>query len=544
MTNVHAIGDKTPLPAWRQKSACIGHVTAVTGASVAAVLDEKAEGVRIGSIIRMPTPWSDVFGMIASLKVEHGAGPAGAAADKMTAEIQILGEALRAEKGPGAGFQRGVSVYPSLGSEIFSTSRDELEVVYSPPKAANMRIGTIHQDATLPAFVATDDLLGKHFAVLGVTGSGKSCAVALILRAVLERNPNGHVVLIDSHNEYSAAFGERAELVNPSNLQLPYWLLNFEEIASVFASRTGPTVEAEQTVLKTAILEAKRKYAGKNQYLDSITVDTPVPYQLSDVVNFIEAAQGKLERAENNTPYLRLKSRIESLKADKRFAFMFSGVVVKDNIVDILSRLLRIPVEGKPITIIDISGIPSEIVDVVVSVLCHTMFDFALWSERDKALPVLLVCEEAHRYVPRDDDKAFGPTKKVITRIAREGRKYGVGLCLVSQRPSELSATILSQCNTLFALRMSNERDHLFVKNALPDTAAGLLTALPALRTREAIAVGEGVAVPMRFRFDELDEKFRPKNGTLPVSAAWQEDTTTSEFISETVDRWRKQVRE
>ncbi len=543
MTNLHVIDDKMPLPAWRQKSARIGHVTAVTGATVTGVLSDKAEGVRIGSIIRMPTPWSDVFGMVVSVKVEHGSsGPV--PAEKMLMEIQILGEALRGEKGAGSGFQRGVSIYPSLGSELYTTSRDELEIVYSPPKAANMRIGTIHQDATLPAFIATDDLLGKHFAVLGVTGSGKSCAVALILRAVLERNPSGHVVLIDSHNEYAAAFGDRAELINPGNLQLPYWLLNFEEIASVFASRSGPTVEAEHAVLKAAILEAKRKYAGKNQYLDYVTVDTPVPYHLSDVAHFIEAAQGKLDRAENNTAYLRLKSRIESLKNDKRFSFMFSGVVVKDNIVEILSRMLRIPVEGKPITIIDISGIPSEIVDVVVSVLCHTLFDFALWSERDKALPVLLVCEEAHRYVPRDDDKAFGPTKKVITRIAREGRKYGVGLCLVSQRPSELSATILSQCNTLFALRMSNERDHLFVRNALPDSAAGLLSGLPALRTREAIAVGEGVAVPMRFRFDELDPQFRPMNGTLPISRAWQEDATTTDFIAETVDRWRKQTRD
>jgi DNA helicase HerA-like ATPase len=223
---------------------------------------------------------------------------------------------------------------------------------------------------------------------------------------------------------------------------------------------------------------------------------------------------------------------------------MFSGMMVKDNIVEILSRVLRIPVEGKPITIVDISGIPSEIVDVVVSVLCHTLFDFALWSERNKAMPVLLVCEEAHRYVPSDGAEGFGPTKKVIARIAREGRKYGVGLCLVSQRPSELSSTILSQCNTLFALRMSNERDHAFVRNALPDSAAGLLSALPALRTREAIAVGEGVAVPMRFCFDELEAKFRPMNGTQPVSAAWQDDATTEEFIAETVDRWRRQVRD
>lgn len=539
--NVKALDDNAPLPVWRQRSVKTGHVIAVDGASVTGILKNDSEGVRIGSIIRMPTSGSDVFGMVTSLKAENiSADPA---AEKKLVEIQLLGETLRHDKGVTGTFQRGVSIYPSLGADLFTTSRDELELVYARPETASVRIGTIHQDHTLPAFVATDDLLGKHFAVLGVTGSGKSCAVALILRAVLEHNPNGHVVLLDSHNEYSAAFGEKAELINPANLQLPYWLLNFEEIASVFASRTGPTVEAEHVLLKAAIMEAKRKYAGEGKEFDHITVDTPVPYRLSDLVQSITAAMGKLEKAENNTPYLRLKSRIESLGKDKRFSFMFSGLVVKDNMVEILSRILRIPVERKPITIIDISGIPPEIVDAVVSVLCHTLFDFALWSNRSKALPILLVCEEAHRYVPRDDDQGFGPTRRVIANIAREGRKYGVGLCLVSQRPSELSATILSQCNTLFALRMSNERDHGFVRNALPDNAAGLLSALPALRTREAIAVGEGVAVPMRFRFDELDPKRRPMNGTPPFSRAWQDDTTTSEFVSETVERWRKQIR-
>ena len=541
MTNLKALDDNAPLPVWRQRSVKTGHVIAVDGASVTGILKNDSEGVRIGSIIRMPTSGSDVFGMVTSLKAENiSADPA---AEKKLVEIQLLGETLRNDKSVTGAFQRGVSIYPGLGADLFTTSRDELELVYARPEAASVRIGTIHQDHTLPAFVATDDLLGKHFAVLGVTGSGKSCAVALILRAVLEHNPNGHVVLLDSHNEYSAAFGEKAELINPANLQLPYWLLNFEEIASVFASRTGPTVEAEHVLLKQAIMEAKRKYAGEGKEFDHITVDTPVPYRLSDLVQSIVAAMGKLEKAENNTPYLRLKSRIESLGKDKRFSFMFSGLVVKDNMVEILSRILRIPVQEKPITIIDISGIPPEIVDAVVSVLCHTLFDFALWSNRTKALPILLVCEEAHRYVPRDDDQGFGPTRRVIANIAREGRKYGVGLCLVSQRPSELSATILSQCNTLFALRMSNERDHGFVRNALPDSAAGLLGALPALRTREAIAVGEGVAVPMRFRFDELDPKRRPMNGTPPFSSAWQEDTATAEFVSETVERWRKQVR-
>jgi DNA helicase HerA-like ATPase len=236
-------------------------------------------------------------------------------------------------------------------------------------------------------------------------------------------------------------------------------------------------------------------------------------------------------------------ARIEALRADKRLDFMFSGHMVRDNMAEIISQLLRIPVRGKPITILDISGLPAEIVDVVVSVLCRMIFDFAMWSDRADGQPVLLVCEEAHRYAPQDEALGFGPTKLAISRIAKEGRKYGVSLCLVSQRPSELSTSILSQCNTLFALRMSNERDHVYVRNALPDSAHGLIAALPSLRTQEAIAVGEGVTVPMRLRFDDLDERFRPMSGTANFSSAWQNDEQDEEFIEKVVDRWRRQLR-
>jgi DNA helicase HerA-like ATPase len=209
----------------------------------------------------------------------------------------------------------------------------------------------------------------------------------------------------------------------------------------------------------------------------------------------------------------------------------------------VLSRILRIPVNGKPVTIIDLSGVPSEIVDVVVSVLCRLVFEFALWSPRDKAPPILLVCEEAHRYVPRDDQAAFAPTKRSISRIAKEGRKYGLALCLVTQRPSELSISSLSQCNTIFALRLGNENDLTFVRHAVPDSARWLTDAMPSLDTREAVVIGDGVPVPMHIRFDELDVAHRPASTTPAFSDAWQSDVADDGLIAETIERWRFQVR-
>jgi DNA helicase HerA-like ATPase len=169
------------------------------------------------------------------------------------------------------------------------------------------------------------------------------------------------------------------------------------------------------------------------------------------------------------------------------------------------------------------------------------MFDFAVWSARSQAAPLLLVCEEAHRYIPSDETKGFGPSRHALARIAREGRKYGVSLCLVSQRPSELSTTILSQCNTMFALRMSNEHDQHFVRKALPEGWNGLIGALPALRSQEAVAVGEGVATPMRLRFHDLEESRRPQSQTAPFAQAWRQSDVDHSFIQETIHRWRHQ---
>jgi hypothetical protein len=220
---------------------------------------------------------------------------------------------------------------------------------------------------------------------------------------------------------------------------------------------------------------------------------------------------------------------------------MFQGLTVRDNMTAILSRIFRVPVSGKPVTILDLSGVPSEILNVVVSLLCRLTFDFALWS--DRAIPMLLVCEEAHRYVTQDPSLGFEATKRALGRIAKEGRKYGVSLCLVSQRPSDLAVGILSQCNTIFAMRMSNQKDQEFVRGTLSESALGLLDSLPTLRTGEAIAVGEGVSVPVRVSFDMLPDERKPLSGTASFSAAWQNDDKDESFVAEVVDRWRRQRR-
>ncbi len=526
----------------------IGHLDSVSGTKVTAAFDAMPDAgagtaspvadAGVGTLVKVRTSASTVFGVVNNLSMRYP--PDSGGPRSTTLEIDLVGEVL--DGSSDTAFQRGVSACPHLGETVLVATSSETAAVYGTPDAANVRVGTVHQDQDLPAYLLTDDLLGKHFAILGTTGSGKSCSVALILRAILTQHAKGHVILLDPHNEYAQAFGDMAEVASTSDLQLPYWLLTFEEMVEVMVSKEGSDRQAQITILKDAIVESKKSMAGDGDAAH-ITVDTPTPYRLSEFKRHIDAGMGKLDKPENSTPYLRLLARLDSLTSDKRFSFMFSSLVVRDSLADLLSRMLRIPVEGKPITIIDLSGVPSEIVDVVVSVLCRLVFDFSLWTIKDKTVPVLLVCEEAHRYVPERDEHGFGPTKRAISRIAKEGRKYGVSVCLVSQRPSELSASILSQCGTLIALRMGNEQDQDFVRRALPETAHGLLDVLPALRTQEALVVGEGVRVPMRICFDSLDEEHRPRSGTSSFSEVWLSEEGQRSFIEETVERWRHQTR-
>jgi DNA helicase HerA-like ATPase len=456
----------------------------------------------------------------------------------------LLGEIIPANGEPSR-FSRGVIRHPVSGAAVVAATDADLTTIFAPASRSNLRIGTLHHDAGQPAFVLVNDLLRKHFAVVGSTGSGKSCAVSLLLSAILADYPGAHIVLIDPHNEYGRAFGRAAEVVNVDNLQLPFWLFDFEEAVGILVR--GGTVQEQQAqalILKDVITRARRQYAGENHAATTLSVDTPTPFRVTDLLRFINEGMGRLDKPDTSLPYLRLRTRLESLRDDRRFSFMFSDWLLgQDALSQIVGRLLRVPVNGKPLTIMDLSSVPSEIADVVVSLSCRLLFDFAVWADRNRMPPVLLVCEEAHRYVPADERLGFGATARAITRIAREGRKYGISLALVSQRPSELSAQALSQCGTVFALRLANELDQRFLETVMPDSARANVAALSSLATQEAIVCGEGVPLPMRIRFDDLPRGRRPRSEGADFAKAWQTDSADVAFRDEGVRRWRQQSR-
>jgi DNA helicase HerA-like ATPase len=457
------------------------------------------------------------------------------------AHMDFLGEGQE-EKLTGRihGFRRGVTRYPVPGALVYPATTKDLEQIYASDGRANITVGKVFPTKDIRAGLYIDAMLGKHFALLGSTGTGKSTSAALILHRICEAAPQGHIVMIDPHGEYSAAFRTTGQILDVSNLQMPYWLMNFEEHCEVILTSDGNERQVDMDILAKCLLHARSKNRLA-QTMGKITVDSPVPYLLSDLSAKLQDEMGQLDKATSSAPFMRIKQKLDELKTDPRYQFMFSGMLVGDTMGEFISKVFRMPGHGKPISIIDVSGVPSDITSTVVAVLSRLVFDFAIWGREEHPRPILLVCEEAHRYVPNEKNSDGSSVAKILSRIAKEGRKYGISLGLITQRPSDLAEGVLSQCGTIIAMRLNNERDQAFVKSAMPEGARGFLDSIPALRNRECIICGEGVAIPIRVSFDTLEEHKRPASEDPSFVKLWNEHGGEEELVQRVVLRWRSQ---
>ncbi|WP_423142031.1 ATP-binding protein [Parablastomonas sp. CN1-191] len=459
------------------------------------------------------------------------------------AAIDFLGEGNEERlTGRIHGFRRGVTRYPIPGALVYPATSKDLMQIYASDGRASVQIGTVFPTRDIRAGLYIDSMLGKHFALLGSTGTGKSTSAALILHRICEAAPDGHIVMVDPHGEYSAAFKNTGKIFDVTNLNMPYWLMNFEEHCEVFLTTTGNDRNEDADILAKCLLQARQKNRMA-ETMGKITVDSPIPYLLSDLTNLIQAEMGKLDKATSSAPFMRIKSKIDEIKADPRYQFMFSGMLVGDTMAEFIGKIFRLPSAGKPISIIDVSGVPSDITSTVVAVLSRLVFDFAIWARDEKTRPVLLVCEEAHRYVPSEKNADGSSVGRILSRIAKEGRKYGISLGLITQRPSDLAEGVLSQCGTIISMRLNNDRDQAFVRAAMPEGARGFLDSIPALRNRECIICGEGVSIPTRVSFDDLEEMKRPASADPSFSQLWSQSGGEEEMVERTVQRWRAQGR-
>jgi DNA helicase HerA-like ATPase len=524
----------------------LGNVVHCDGSrAVISAYADDLEGVvtgqwKVGRMISINLGPTRTVGLVYAIgKADHAWNTEGQNAIEVS--VELVGEVRDpTEPGQKPTFDRGITNYPHIGAIAHRIRTRDLQAVYDLAGRRGITVGSLSQDEAIDANIAIDDTLARHFAVVGTTGVGKSTAVSLLLRKSLAARPDLRVLILDPHNEFAGSLPEYCVKVDTASLDLPFWMFTLEEFAEVlFRGREHDPEEVD--MLRDLIPVAKNLYRNPNggaflrRGVDALTADTPVPYRIVDLIKQIDERMGQLD-AKNDRPALKsLKTRIESAAADPRYRFMFNSRLIEDTIHETVGNIFRVPHHGRPVTCFEMAGLPSEVVNAVCSVLARMAFDLALWSEG--RLKLLLLCEEAHRYMPADSRLGFAPTRHALSRIAKEGRKYGCYLGVVTQRPGELDPTILSQCSTVFAMRLANEQDQAIIRSAIADSSASTLSFLSSMGQREAIAFGEGVATTMRLKFEKLDAALLPGAGKRSEATA---DTTEQDVnLAQIVERLR-----
>ncbi|MCT7376026.1 ATP-binding protein [Chelativorans salis] len=494
----------------------LGHVVQCDGARavIAATIGKDEVGIAgtwtVGKLISINLGTTRTVGLIYAIERpqrrwdDEGGNP-------IMVCVELIGEVRDGDGAPI--FDRGITEYPHIGALAHRIRARDLRAIYDLGGRRSVTIGQLSQDNAIDACLAVDETLSRHFAFVGTTGVGKSTAVSLLLRKTIEARPDLRVLILDPHNEFAAALPEHSVRIDTNSLDLPFWLFRLEEFVEVLYRGREPVME-EVELLRDLIATAKHAYRNSGAGVlkrggdSGITADTPLPYRMADLVHEIDERMGQLETKTERPYYRQLRARIEAALNDPRYRFMFSSHLIEDSIHETVGRIFRIPSEGRPVTCFEMAGLPSEVVNSVCSVLARLAFDLALWS--DGRLKLLVLCEEAHRYMPADPRLGFAPTRHALSRIAKEGRKYGCYLGVVTQRPGDLDPTVLSQCSTVFAMRLANEQDQSIIRSAIADSSASTLAFLSAMGQREAIAFGDGVATTMRMKFEKLPDERLP----------------------------------
>ena len=553
----------------------IGKIIEVDGSRIIAELDPKLMELsrvyagemypigQFGSIIRIHFGRRLIYALVGRLRMkaeyeaERGLAPH-ASSDERIVEADLFGEGewtLDATTTPPKWkmeFDRGVATYPLPQQTVYLTPKSELRSIYGQTKGVVIRLGVHVGSGGAPCYADMNELIGKHTAVLGSTGAGKSGAVAAIIHSILERGSvssyetwKPQIVILDPHNEYSAAFPAHSKLsTDDGTLSLPYWLMNFQETVALLIGKTEFVATSQANIIKKALLAARTEGAiVLGLQAEAITIDSPVPYKLTSLRAKIEAEKNTLTASKQDS-HNSILQKLDVLVADARVSFLMTDWPggEQDPFPGIVAQLMG---DGPQPRVIDLSGVPNEVAGVSSAVIARTLFNLKVWqtSEERATDPVLLVCEEAHRYVPNRGEAQYEAAQEAIRRIAKEGRKYGVGLLLVSQRPSEVEATVLSQCNSWVVLRITNDADREHVKAILPDSMAGLTKMLSGLRRQEAIFVGQAAMLPSRILIRDLLPEQLPKSNDIDFDKGWQNAAMSEDQLKVVANRWRYQKR-
>ncbi|MNS19169.1 AAA-like domain protein [compost metagenome] len=502
-------------------------------------------------------------------------------------------------------FARGSTNLPLPSELAYVLDEESLQAIFDSNPEFQMPLGVLSQNKSVNFKINGDKFLSKHIAVVGSTGAGKSCTVAKILQDAVgisygkninsKAQKNSHVVIFDLHSEYKSAFNlDESEsfglsALSVDNMQLPYWLMNSEELEAIFIESNEANSHNQVSQFKLAVILNKEFH---NPHLKEVTYDTPVYFEIVQVKNYIEnlnremldklngglprlvsgrhitdkseyftevhefAAQAnskddKVSGGPFNGEFNRFVSRLETKLSDKRLTFLLSskasdGRSLHSNDFENIVRQFIGYIDRSNVSVIDLSGIPFEVLSLTVSLISRLLFDFSFHYSKVRHdandlndVPILLVCEEAHNYIPQSGSAAHSASRKAIERIAKEGRKYGISLMVVSQRPSEVSDTILAQCNNFVALRLTNPTDQKYVERLMPDSNSAISQILPNLAPGECIVVGDAVLMPSIVQLDKPSPE--PKSQGIDFYNEWQQLWKEDVSFSKVVGRWRKE---
>lgn len=446
-------------------------------------------------------------------------------------------------------FERGGDTLAIPPKKVEPAKMEEIQKIFEESLAAEKKFSfaklTTNHTITVP--VDGDKFFNKHIAIVGSTGSGKSHTVAKIIQNAVKGKKGGydglnnsHVVIFDIHSEYKAAF-PHARFIDITNLKLPYWLLNSDELQELFID-TEANDHNQRNVFKEAVVKSKKNhFTGDEVCKERIHFDSPLMFEIKDVLQFAKdkdtervpgATAGKDKAGPLNGQLTNFVSRFENKLADRRLDFLLGDKARDTSFEEVLKTLIGYGDDKTNVTIIDLSGVPFDVLSITVSLISRVLFEYGYYYKRLRVaetgdinkindVPLLLVYEEAHKYVPNDDAAKYRASRESIERIAKEGRKYGVTLLLASQRPSEISETIFSQCNNFLALRLTNPADQNYVKRLLPDTMGNLVDRMPMLKAGESLLIGDAVVLPSVVQIDMCDPT--PASTDIPYWQLWQE---------------------
>lgn len=506
-----------------------------------AIAEEK---LRVGSYLRIADNDNAVMiAVIENFTIEVSSNPEGNPKRKYVLEANPLG-IIRDGK-----FERGGDTIAIPPKKVEPAKIEEIQKIFaeSLPIEKKFSFAKLATNESIAVPVDGDKFFNKHIAIVGSTGSGKSHTVAKIIQNAVKGKQgeyeglnNSHVVIFDIHSEYKAAFPD-ARFIDITSLKLPYWLLNSDELQELFID-TEANDHNQRNVFKEAVVKSKKDhFTGDAARKEKIHFDSPLIFEIRDVLQFARdkdtervpgATAGKDKAGPLNGQLTNFVSRFENKLADRRLDFLLGDAARDTTFEEVLKRLIGYGENKTNVTILDLSGVPFDVLSITVSLISRILFEYGYYYKRLRIaeneneneindVPLLLVYEEAHKYVPNDDASKYRASRESIERIAKEGRKYGVTLMLASQRPSEISETIFSQCNNFLALRLTNPADQNYVKRLLPDTMGNLVDRMPTLKAGESLLIGDAVVLPSVVKIEMCDPT--PASTDIPYWQLWQE---------------------